>query len=106
MKKLNLLVLATLLIYGCSQPPTDDTSQQNESAPAVTYPEKIAGSTIYEVNIRQHTPEGTFNAFAADLPRLKDLGVEVLWLMPINPISEKTEKDLLVATMPWVTIKP
>lgn len=45
-------------------------------------------STIYEVNIRQYTPEGTFKAFATHLPRLKALGVEVLWLMPIHPIGE------------------
>lgn len=44
-------------------------------------------STIYEVNIRQYTPEGTFKAFATHLPRLKQLGVEVLWFMPIHPIG-------------------
>ncbi|NDB18400.1 MAG: alpha-amylase [Actinobacteria bacterium] len=44
-------------------------------------------SAIYEVNIRQYTPEGTFKAFATHLPRLKALGVEVLWLMPIHPIG-------------------
>ena len=47
------------------------------------------GSNIYEVNIRQYTPEGTFAAFAKHLPRLKDMGVEILWLMPITPISVK-----------------
>jgi len=45
-------------------------------------------ATMYEVNIRQYTPEGTFNAFAAHLPRLKDMGVNLLWLMPITPISK------------------
>jgi glycosidase len=45
------------------------------------------GANIYEVNIRQYTHEGTFNAFAAHLPRLRDMGVEILWLMPITPIS-------------------
>ena len=43
---------------------------------------------IYEVNIRQFTPEGTFNAFAEHLDRLQDLGAEILWLMPIHPIGE------------------
>lgn len=47
----------------------------------------IKGTNIYEVNIRQYTEEGTFSAFARHLPRLKDMGVEVLWLMPITPIS-------------------
>lgn len=52
-------------------------------------------TTIYEVNIRQYTPEGTFNAFAEHLPRLKDMGIEVLWLMPIHPIGEKNRKGTL-----------
>ena len=38
-------------------------------------------SIIYEVNIRQYTPEGTFSAFVHHLPRIKDMGVNVLWLM-------------------------
>jgi glycosidase len=49
----------------------------------------IAGSNIYEVNLRQYTPEGTFKAFEAHLPRLRDMGVEILWFMPITPISVK-----------------
>ncbi len=50
---------------------------------------------IYEVNIRQYTPEGTFVAFQAHLPRLKEMGVQILWLMPITPISEKVKKGTL-----------
>ncbi len=46
-------------------------------------------TNIYEVNLRQYTPEGTFDAFAKELPRLKDMGVEVLWFMPITPISKE-----------------
>lgn len=49
-------------------------------------------AVIYEVNIRQYTKEGTFKAFEKHLPRLKDLGIDMLWLMPINPISEKNKK--------------
>ena len=51
--------------------------------------------TIYEVNIRQYTPEGTFNAFQKHIPRLKDMGIDILWLMPITPISEKVKKGNL-----------
>ena len=50
---------------------------------------------IYEVNIRQYTKEGTFNAFADHLPRLKELGVDILWLMPVQPISYKNRKGTL-----------
>jgi glycosidase len=49
-------------------------------------------TNIYEVNVRQYTKEGTFKAFQKELPRLKDMGVEVLWFMPITPIS--TQKRL------------
>jgi len=44
-------------------------------------------TNIYEVNIRQYTPEGTFKAFTKHLPRLKSMGIETLWFMPITPIS-------------------
>jgi glycosidase len=47
------------------------------------------------VNIRQYTPEGTFKAFAQHLPRLKKMGVDILWLMPIQPIGEKNRKGTL-----------
>lgn len=52
-------------------------------------------ATIYEVNIRQYTAEGTFNAFKKHLPRLKDMGVDILWFMPITPISEIAKKGSL-----------
>ena len=55
----------------------------------------IADTNIYEVNIRQYTTEGTFNAFAKALPRLKDMGVEVLWFMPIHPIGKVNRKGTL-----------
>lgn len=52
-------------------------------------------TNIYEVNIRQYTPEGSFAAFAKHLPRLKSMGVEILWLMPITPISEAVRQGSL-----------
>lgn len=50
---------------------------------------------IYEVNLRQYSSAGTFGALTDDLPRLKDLGVDILWLMPIHPISEAKRKGTL-----------
>ncbi|MCK7486520.1 MAG: hypothetical protein MZU97_14005 [Bacillus subtilis] len=44
---------------------------------------------IYEVNIRNYTEEGTFDAFE-NIFRGPELGVDILWLMPIHPISETT----------------
>jgi|APGre2960657404_1045060.scaffolds.fasta_scaffold06241_2 alpha-amylase len=55
----------------------------------------IANTNIYEVNIRQYSAEGSFKAFAESLPRLKDMGVEVLWLMPIHPIGNINRKGSL-----------
>lgn len=52
-------------------------------------------TNIYEVNIRQYTPEGTLNAFAEHLPRLKDMGIETLWFMPLQPIGKKNRKGTL-----------
>ncbi len=46
------------------------------------------GSNIYEVNLRQYTREGTFAAFLEHIPRLRDMGVDMLWFMPVTPISE------------------
>jgi alpha-amylase len=58
----------------------------------VTPPDWAKSANIYEVNIRQYTPEGTFEAFRHHLPRLKKMGVDILWLMPIHPISVEKRK--------------
>jgi alpha-amylase len=50
-------------------------------------PDWVYSSNIYEVNLRQYTAEGTIAAFMREMPRLKDMGIEVLWFMPITPIS-------------------
>ncbi len=52
-------------------------------------------ATIYEANIRQFTPEGTFNAFEKTLPKLKELGIKIIWLMPVQPIGELNRKGSL-----------
>ena len=54
--------------------------------------EMLESAVIYEANIRQYSPEGTFDAFTKDIPQLKELGVKVIWLMPMYPISEKNRK--------------
>lgn len=59
------------------------------------HPEWSKNAVIYEVNIRQYTKEGTFKAFEKHLPRLKRLGVDILWLMPVNPIGEVNRKGTL-----------
>jgi cyclomaltodextrinase / maltogenic alpha-amylase / neopullulanase len=59
------------------------------------HPQWSKNATIYEVNIRQYTPEGTFKAFESHLPRLKEMGIDILWIMPINPIGEENRKGTL-----------
>ncbi|HAO03861.1 MAG TPA: 1,4-alpha-glucan branching protein, partial [Chitinophagaceae bacterium] len=55
----------------------------------------IHQTNVYEVNLRQYTAEGTLNAFVQHLPRLKAMGVETLWFMPITPIAQKNKKGNL-----------
>ena len=57
--------------------------------------EWMHNTNIYEVNIRQFTAAGTFNAFVRELPRLKDMGVKTLWFMPVTPIAQKNKKGSL-----------
>ncbi len=52
----------------------------------------LESAVIYEANIRQYSPEGSFNAFTKDIPKLKTLGVKILWVMPVFPISETKRK--------------
>jgi len=66
-------------------------------------------TNIYEVNIRQYTKEGSFKAFMNDLPRLRDMGVQTLWFMPITPIAQKNKKGVLgsyYAASDYVTVNP
>ena len=60
-----------------------------------THPDWANNASIYEVNVRQYTPQGTFKAFEKSLPRLKNMGVKILWVMPIYPIGELNRKGAL-----------
>ncbi len=50
---------------------------------------------IYEVNVRNYSPEGNFKGLEKDLPWLKELGVDILWLMPVHPIGVENREGLL-----------
>jgi len=52
----------------------------------------VMNAPIYEVFVRNHTPEGTFQALMEDLDRIQDMGIELIWLMPIHPIGEDKRK--------------
>ena len=74
-------------------------AQPNRYTPAdlsgVKHPDWAKDAVIYQVNTRQFTPEGTFKAAEKQLPRLKAMGVDILWLMPIHPIGAKNRKGTL-----------
>jgi 1,4-alpha-glucan branching enzyme len=62
---------------------------------SVKHPDWSRNATIYELNTRQFTAEGTFRAAEKQLPRLKELGIDIVWLMPIHPIGVKNRKGEL-----------
>src|SRR4051812_14174980 len=97
MKTLRLLVTLSLLTVAGRAAPAPEREQAQPSAEltAIRVPAWAQGSTIYEVNVRQFSASGRFAAVTADLPRLKTLGVDILWLMPIHPIGELHRKGPL-----------
>jgi alpha-amylase len=95
-----LLLLGTIALYltSCNNNAGKSASAETPVSDTATvdgHPAWIMQGNIYEVNVRQYTPEGTFNAFAKNLQRLKDMGVQTLWFMPINPISKVERKGAL-----------
>ena len=83
MKHFVIPALAALVLVACSAPVKN------------VHPDWTYSSVVYEVNVRQFSPEGTLKAVEAQLPRLKDLGVDILWLMPINKIGVEGRKGTL-----------
>ena len=88
-----LLFAVALLVFSCKKtvkkevvrPPLSEVKHVDWSRPAV----------IYEVNTRQFSKEGTFKGVEKELPRLKEMGIDLLWLMPVNPIGIKNHKGKL-----------
>jgi 1,4-alpha-glucan branching enzyme len=66
-----------------------------ESFEGITHPDWSRKAVIYQVNTRQFTPDGTLKAATREIPRLKALGVDILWLMPIHPIGVQNRKGTL-----------
>ena len=83
MKKLFALVALVATLVGCAT--TKETAPEFDKF----------NSVVYELNIRQATEEGTFAAAEAYLPELKEMGVDIVWLMPISPIGIDGRKGTL-----------
>ncbi|ALM21420.1 alpha-amlyase [Nonlabens sp. MIC269] len=101
MKNLLYLFLACLLFTACEKDKQKEDVNVEEESTVYTpiQDSELETAIIYEANIRQYSQEGTFNQFTKDIPELKKLGVKVIWLMPIFPVSEKNRKakgDLMV----------
>ena len=82
-------------ISGASTVDLGTTSEANQAlaaSAASTAPIWMKNAVIYQVNTRQYSAAGTFDAVTADLGRLQKLGVDILWLMPIHPIGEEGRK--------------
>jgi len=86
------VVVVLILSAGCKRKP-ECTDARIISH--VVNPEWSVSANIYEVNTRQFTREGTFRAFMEHLPRLRNMGVDILWFMPIQPIGEVNRKGTL-----------
>ena len=94
MKKIaSLLLLWSLLLpaFVFAQQPSRDVSKETarQSQPWVR------DAVIYQIWERAYSQKGDFNSITADLDRIKDLGVDVLWLMPIHPIGQKKKKGTI-----------
>ena len=86
MKKITLIAMFAALLAGCGQARRNDAAEVSQDK---------YNSVVYELNIRQATPEGTFAAAERYLPELKKMGVDIVWLMPIHPIGVDGRKGSL-----------
>lgn len=95
-----LFVAGMLSLNACSSPKPSVTANninpyQPQPYVQLSHPEWSKNAAVYQINIRQFTAQGTFSAAAEQLNRLKDLGVKILWLMPVQPIGELNRKGTL-----------
>ncbi len=71
---------------------TENHAQTFEERPLAT-PDWVKNAVVYQVNVRQFSEEGTFNAFSKELERIAALGADILWFMPIYPLCERNKKS-------------
>ena len=85
-----------------AKPPGSDAPELGESRPLG--PAWARGRTLYQMHVRNYTREGTIAAAAEHLPRLAELGVGVLWLMPMHPRGERTVRDEVLDGLGGATV--
>lgn len=91
------LLAPLVLLSACATAQTAAVAERHApiDLSGVRHPEWSRDAVIYQINTRQFTPEGTFRAAQRQLPRLQQLGVDILWLMPVQPIGEQNRKGTL-----------
>ncbi len=87
-----VLLFVLLILFSCG---VKDPGNVKRPESTVVHPDWSYNKTVYEVNIRQFSESGTFKAIEQRLPGLKELGVGIVWLMPVHPIGEKSRKGSL-----------
>jgi len=92
MRKILLTAFVIATLMSCKKENKQKTANNSNSQITSITPEIEENAVIYEVNIRQYSEEGTFNAFTKDIPQLKEMGIKILWVMPIFPISQTKRK--------------
>lgn len=92
-----VVILLSIHIPGfvLSQKSAESENYMPKNYVELKHPQWSRNATIYEANIRQFTTEGNFKAFEGHLPRLKELGIDIIWLMPVHPIGVKNRKGKL-----------
>ncbi|MDP4265690.1 MAG: alpha-amylase family glycosyl hydrolase [Bacteroidota bacterium] len=96
LSSIRILFLYAILFSSCKLMPKEAEKKKETGEKFIDgHPAWIMQGNIYEVNVRQYTPEGTLKAFEKNLDRLKEMGVQTLWFMPVNPISKLDRKGAL-----------
>ncbi|MBL7739409.1 MAG: DUF3459 domain-containing protein [Chitinophagaceae bacterium] len=92
-----LPLLVVIILASCKLMSKDEEKKTSSADVKLidSHPAWIMQGNVYEVNVRQYTPEGTFKAFEQHLDRLKEMGVQTLWFMPINPIGKVDRKGAM-----------
>ncbi len=91
----NLLTTVAIVILLLSNFALAQTPRDFSKETARTSPDWVKDAVIYEIFERQYSQKGDFNSITADLDRLKDLGITVLWLMPIHPVGKLKAKGTI-----------
>lgn len=89
------LLALSLVLSACEDTGTEGADYEPQELVQVASPDWVADAVIYQLNTRQFTSEGTFVAAQEHLPRLAEMGVDIIWLMPIHPIGEERRKGSL-----------